>query len=173
MLALLLPLVAATLVAQGPASPASDRAFNLAGTWTCSEPDQTTTGRALFTTRPNGLSMQYVDVSNGQSREIDADFSYDSHAQTWRLDESAPDLLRFRGFAGAWTGQTWEFDGAVFPPDPGSSLYNRLEPAHVTFVAFGNDEFEMIRTQETGGQLVLHDPFTDAVMDDSCTRSRG
>jgi hypothetical protein len=165
--------LAATLVSQSDASAASDRAFALQGAWICEATDHTTTGTALFVAHTGGLSMEYEYQRGDATHRLDAEFSDDPHTGTWTLDEPLADLQHFRGTAGAWTSQLWTFDGAVYPPTPGSSMYDRMEPASVTFIAFGNDTFEMIRTQETGGQWVVHDPWTSAVMDDLCTRSHG
>jgi hypothetical protein len=86
------------------------------------------------------------------------------------LDQQATALRRFRGTAGPWTEQLWQFEGTVFPSDP-DSMFDQIETARVTFVAFGNDAFEMIRAQRVGGQWVSHDPWYSAVIDIDCTRS--
>lgn len=163
--------LAATLVSQSEAGATGDRALALSGTWECVAADRSTTGRALFVEHAGVLSMDYTYQRGDEMHRLHAEFRYDPSAATWTLDQRAVDLQRFRGSAGTWTSQLWTFHGAVYPPSPGSSMYDRMEPASVTFIAFGNDAFEMIRTQETGGQWVVHDPWTSAVMDDTCTRS--
>ncbi|HEY9085712.1 MAG TPA: hypothetical protein VIN40_07240 [Candidatus Tyrphobacter sp.] len=153
-------------------SPA-DRAFALPGEWSCEAADHASSGHATVTTHPGGLSMRYLYGAPGTVHETDADFTYDARAARWTLDEPASQLQRFRGAAGPWTEQLWEFDGVTFPPTPGDSMYDQVEKARVTFIAFGADAFEMVRAQEVGGQWVLHDPWYSAVTDDYCTRVRG
>ncbi len=151
----------------------SDRAFTLPGEWTCEAASHAWSGRAVFTAHPGGMSMRYVYGPSGTGRETDAEFTYDAQSATWTLDEPALQRERFRGTAGPWQGQLWEFEGVTFPATPGDTMYDALEKGRVTFISFGNDSFEMIRTQEVGGQWVLHDPWYSAVADDNCTRDRG
>jgi hypothetical protein len=161
---LALPLFAAAMLAQSsPVPPNTDRAVALAGTWKCRGADQSTT---LVFTRYNGGLLMHDDAT---PRTIASDFRYDPRSQTWTLDQGTASFGRFRGSAGPWTEQLWQFTGAVYPADP-DSMFDQEEVGRVTFIAFGNDAFEMIRSQQVGGAWVSHDPWYNAVIDIDCYR---
>ncbi|MGH7738235.1 MAG: hypothetical protein ACREMP_10290 [Candidatus Tyrphobacter sp.] len=145
---------------------------NMAGSWQCTSNDGNAPGLAVFSARPNVIDFTVdLGVVSGVRSELRGEFDYDSGVRRWTLHErQLPDLAQFIGYAGSWTSQTWTFAGAIYPPDPGDSMFDSLEPARISLIAFGNDAFEMIRTQETGGQWVSHDPWTADVLDESCSR---
>lgn len=122
----------------------------------------------VFTRYSDGLLM-YDDAT---PHAIVSDFRYDSGSQTWALDQNTTDFRRFRGIAGQWNAQVWQFDGAVYPTDP-DSMFDQLEVGRVTFIAFGSNAFEMIRSQQVGGAWVSHDPWYGAVIDVNCRRLTG
>jgi hypothetical protein len=170
-LLVLLPFATATAVRAQPDSHA-DHTAGLVGAWTCTERTTATPARIVFTKRPSGLTMayEYADET-GTPRELDAALLYDASVGTWTLDvPTMSGLPQFHGSAGSWSAQTWVFKGAVYPPNPGDSIFDELEPAQITFIAFGTNSFELLRSQEVGGQWVMHDPWESPVLDAWCDR---
>jgi hypothetical protein len=163
----------AALVLSSLIAASADRAFTLPGEWTCEASDHASRGVADFTVHSGGFSMRYAYDESGTPNETDADFTYDARSATWSIEEPAGQLQRFRATAGPWTQQVWEFDGVTYPTTPGDSIYDQVERARVMFISFGNDDFEMIRSQQVGGQWVLHDPWYSSVTDDNCSRIQG
>lgn len=149
------------------------QAFSLAGSWHCAANDGSQGGTAVFTARDSSLDFVYGFMgAAGIHYVLHGEFSYDAASQTWTLRErQTPDLSQFLGHAAPWTSQQWTFAGAVYPPDPGDSIFDNMEPARISFTAFGKDSFEMVRTQQVGGQWVTHDPWTSNIMDETCVRS--
>lgn len=167
-LALVASLEIGSLLAQ--ATP-SDRALTLNGVWTCAGNAWSQPGSMSFSVAPRFISMSYAYPGvEGTTYELNSTFAYDPASATWALEQKGAQYLEFRGIAGRWTAQTWVFDGTIYPPNTGEIMYYQPEHARITFIAFGDNVLEMIRSQEVGGQWVSHDPWTSSVLDVTCTR---
>lgn len=167
-------MILAALFALGTVAQATpaDSASSLIGTWQCVGSNGQRSGTAVLTGAPPQISMTYRYTGlDGAAYELDATFHYDAASAAWTLREPAGEFTAFVGRAGAWTDQLWTFAGADAPLDPGDSMFDEYEHAQMTFVSLGRNAFEMIRSQQWGGQWVSHDPWTSSVLDVICTRS--